>query len=136
MSQTLKSKQPTKLRCTFCGKNNHEHSSELWQIHQDAIPKNAKLATMQLGFGPRTLAQIVKWNTVNGDESSYHVEYIPIYISCKECGSSMSSSEAEMADVLSQHCLKCFSEMTDQEYSWYSKPWWEVNGGKYMGGSK
>ena len=136
MSQTLTSKQPAKLRCAFCGKNNHEHSTELWQIHQDAIPANAKLATMQLGFGPRTLAKIVKWNTVNGDESPYHVEYIPIYISCKECGSSMSSSEAEMADVLSQHCLKCFCEMTDQEYSWHSKPWWEVNGGKYMGGSK
>ena len=74
MSQTLTSKQPAKLRCAFCGKNNHEHSKALWQIHQDAIPTNAKLATMQLGFGPRTLAQIVKWNTVNGDESPYHVE--------------------------------------------------------------
>ena len=134
MSQTLTSKNSQKMQCAFCGKINHKHSAELWQIHQDSIPKNAKLGTMRLGFGPETLAKIVKWNTVSSDE--YHVEYIPIYISCNGCGCSMSSTEADLADILNQHCFKCFCDVTDQEYSWHSTPWWSINGGKYNGGSK
>jgi len=122
-----------KIKCTFCGKNSPEHSVELWDIHQKTIPINVKLGTMNLGFGPSTLAKIVKWNTVriNGKDSPLHIEYVPVYISCKECGDAMSSSETDLADVLSSHCFSCFADVTDQEYSWHSKPWWAINNGKY-----
>ena len=122
-----------KLKCTFCGKNSPEHSVELWDIHQKAVPTNAKLGTVRKGFGPETLAKIVKWNTVivNGKESPFHVEYIPVYMSCKICKSAMSSTEANLADVLDSNCFQCFADMTDQEYSWHSKPWWTINSGKY-----
>ncbi len=123
-------------KCAFCGKNSTEHSEELWNIHQKVIPKNGKLVTIQMGTGPRTLARIVEWNTpvVNGREDPYHVEKVPIYLRCSECNLAISDTESDLADVLSQLCLKCFCEQTEQEYSWHSKPWWEVNGGKYSGG--
>ena len=122
-----------KIKCSFCGENSSKHSVELWDIHQKAVPKNAKLVTMQQGFGPSTLAKIVEWNTVkvNGRDDPYHMEFIPISIPCSKCGSSMSSTETDLADVLSSHCFKCFADVTDQEYSWHSKPWWTINGGKY-----
>ena len=122
-----------KQKCTFCGKISSEHSVELWEIHEKSIPKNTKLATMQLGFGPSTLAKLKKWNTVkvNGKDSPYHVEYVPVSISCSKCGLSMSSKETDLADVLSSLCFKCFADMTDQEYTWHSRLWWQVNGGKY-----
>ena len=112
-----------KLKCTFCGKNSPEHSIELWEIHQKAVPTNSKLATMSVGFGPDTLAKIVKWNTVrvNGKDSSHHIEYVPVYMSCNGCGDAMSSTEANLADVLSSLCFKCFANITDQEYSWHSR---------------
>ena len=87
------------------------------------IPTNSKLATMNVGFGPDTLAKIVKWNTVrvNGKDSSHHIEYVPVYMSCKGCGDAISSTEANLADVLSSLCFKCFANITDQEYSWHGR---------------
>ena len=57
---------------------------------------------MTLGCGPETLAKIVEWNTVkvNGKDSPYHIEYVPVYMSCKGCGDAISSTEANLADVL------------------------------------
>ena len=121
-----------KVRCTFCGKTSDKHSEELWKMHEDVVPKNAKVATINPGFGPKTPVRLVEWNTVEG--SPYHIERIPIHFTCSECGSSMSNTESDLADVLSHLCLKCFCEQTDQEYTWHSKPWWQVNGGKYNGG--
>ncbi|MDC0159646.1 hypothetical protein OAJ55_03055 [Candidatus Nitrosopelagicus sp.] len=109
-----------RIKCTFCGKNSPEHSVELWDIHQKAVPRNVKLATMTLGIGPETLAKIVEWNTVK--DSPYHIEYVPVYMSCKGCESAMSSTEANLADVLDSNCFQCFADMTDQEYSWHSRP--------------
>ena len=65
-----------KQRCTFCGENREKHSEKLWNIHEETVPKNAKLATILLGRGPKTLAKIEKWNTmkVNGRDSPYHQE--------------------------------------------------------------
>ena len=113
-----------RIKCTFCGKNSSEHSVELWDIHQKAVPRNVKLATMTLGCGPETLAKIVEWDTVkvNGKDSPYHIEYVPVYMSCKICESAMSSTEANLADVLDSNCFQCFADMTDQEYSWHSRP--------------
>ena len=122
-----------KLRCAFCGKTSLEHSIDLWDIHQNAIPKNAKIMFMQIGTGPRVPARLVKWNTVkvNGRDDPYHLEYVPIYIHCDECDSALAKEESDHADVLGKLCLRCYTDMTDQEHSWHSKPWWAVNGGKY-----
>ena len=118
--------------CAWCGKKSWKHSLELWEMHNKAIPKNEKITTIQLGFGPKTPARIVEWNTVDG--SPHQIEHIPIHFRCGKCGASMSNTESDLADVLSHLCLKCFCEETDQEYTWHSKPWWQVNGGKYNDG--
>ena len=54
--------------------------------------------------------------------------------SATDCKNSMSANEVDVADILDGLCFKCFCEQTDQEYTWHSKPWWSVNGGKYSGG--
>ena len=113
-----------KLKCAFCGELNLEHSEKLWEIHHEAVPKNAKLATMLLGRGPEVLAKVVKWNTVetNGKDSSHHAEYVPIYLHCGECGAEMGNAEEKLADVLDKTCLQCFCDMTEQEYKWNESP--------------
>ena len=118
--------------CTWCGKKSWKHSLELWEIHQKTIPKGNKLVVIQPGFGPKTLAIAKEWNTV--DDSPYHIERIPLSMHCSDCNASISDKESDLADVLSSLCLKCFCEQTDQEYTWHSRPWWTVNGGKYSGG--
>ena len=60
--------------CGWCGKKSWKHSLVLWDIHQDVIPKHEKIATIQPGFGPKTLVKLVEWNTVDG--SPYHIERV------------------------------------------------------------
>ena len=119
-------------KCAFCGKSSEKHSDKLWEIHEKAIPKGKKLVVIQQGFGPKTLAVVKKWNTVDG--SPYQIERIPLSMHCSDCNASMSDKESDLADVLDSLCLECFCEQTDQEYTWHSRPWWTVNGGKYSGG--
>ena len=130
MSQKLSSEKQQKSRCAFCGKGDNVHSAELWDLHHKAMPIGEKIGSMQAGFGPRIPAKIILWNAA----PPYNKEYIPIHMHCSDCNSAMSSSETNLADVLSGLCFKCFCEQTDQEYTWHSRPWWEVNGGKYNGG--
>ena len=113
-----------KQRCTFCGENREKHSEKLWNIHEETVTKNAKLATILLGRGPKTLAKIEKWNTmkVNGRDSPYHQEYVPIYMLCSECGTTLGNAEEKLADVFDRTCLQCFCDMTEQEYNWYESP--------------
>ena len=113
-----------KQRCTFCGENREKHSEKLWNIHEETVPKNAKLATILLGRGPKVLAKIEKWNTVkvNGRDSPYHLEYVPIYMLCSECGTALGNAEEKLADVLDRTCLQCFCDMTEQECHWYESP--------------
>ena len=113
-----------KQRCAFCGENREKHSEKLWNIHEETVPKNAKLATVLLGRGPKTLAKIEKWNTVkvNGRDSPYHQEYVPIYMLCSECGTTLGNAEEKLADVFDRTCLQCFCDMTEQEYNWYESP--------------
>jgi len=113
-----------KQRCTFCGENREKHSEKLWNIHEETVPKNAKLATILLGRGPKVLAKIEKWNTVkvNGRDSPYHQEYVPIYMLCSECGTTLGNAEEKLADVFDRTCLQCFCDMTEQEYNWYESP--------------
>ena len=113
-----------KQRCTFCGENREKHSEKLWNIHEETVPKNAKLATILLGRGPKALTKIEKWNTVkvNGRDSPYHQEYVPIYMLCSECGTTLGNAEEKLADVFDRTCLQCFCDMTEQEYNWYESP--------------
>ena len=113
-----------KERCAFCGENREKHSEKLWNIHEETVPKNAKLATILLGRGPKVLAKIEKWNTVkvNGRDSPYHLEYVPIYMLCSECGTALGNAEEKLADVLDRTCLQCFCDMTEQECHWYESP--------------
>ena len=113
-----------KERCAFCGENREKHSEKLWNIHEETVPKNAKLATILLGRGPKVLAKIEKWNTVkvNGRDSPYHLEYVPIYMLCSECGTTLGNAEEKLADVFDRTCLQCFCDMTEQEYNWYESP--------------
>ena len=113
-----------KQRCAFCGENREKHSEKLWNIHEETVPKNAKLATILLGRGPKVLAKIEKWNTVkvNGRDSPYHLEYVPIYMLCRECGTTLGNAEEKLADVFDRTCLQCFCDMTEQEYKWYESP--------------
>ena len=108
-------------------------------MHQTVLALGShgeKLRPITIGFGPTTIGIVHKWNTikVNGQESPYHIEIIPIHMRCTGCKNSMSANEVDVADVLDGLCFDCFCEQTDQEYSWHSKPWWAVNGGKYSGG--
>ena len=113
-----------KRKCAFCGESSLDHSEKLWEIHHEAVPKNAKLATILLGRGPKVLAKIEKRNTVkvNGRDSPYHLEYVPIYMLCSECGTTLGNAEEKLADVFDRTCLECFCNMTEQEYKWYESP--------------
>ena len=118
-----------RLKCAYCGRTSDKHSEDLSDIHQEVIPKNKKLAVKALGTGPKTLGYIQEWNTLDG--STYQKEFVPIFISCSGCEKSMGLEESEVADVTGKMCLECFCNVTDQHHSWHSKPWWQVNGGKY-----
>ena len=85
-------------KCAWCGLKSWKHSVELWEIHQKTIPKGKKLVVIQQGFGPKTLAVVKKWNTVDG--SPYHIEHIPLSMHCSDCNASMSDKESDLADVL------------------------------------
>ena len=115
--------------CEWCGENTKKHSMKLWEIHQETIPKGEKIVPILLGFGKMQPAKMVKWNTTN--DSSHKIEYIPVHMNCSSCSRAMGSTEEDLADVLDQNCLECFCGQTNQEYTWHSKPWWAVNGGKY-----
>ena len=108
-----------KQRCAFCGENREKHSEKLWDIHEETVPNNAKLSTILLGRGPKALAKIEKWNTVkvNGRDSPYHQEYVPIYMLCSEWGTTLGNAEEKLADVFDRTCIQCFCDMTEQEYN-------------------
>ena len=125
--------------CLLCNKNSGKHSEKLWEIHPTVLALGShgeKLRPITIGFVSTTIARVHKWNTikVNGQESPYHIELIPIHMRCTDCKNSMSANEVDVADILDGLCFKCFCEQTDQEYTWHSKPWWSVNGGKYSRG--
>ena len=121
--------------CLLCGKTSVNHSEKLWEMHQTVLAfgsKGEKLRPITIGSGPTSIARVHK---IPNARPPYDVELIPIHMHCTDCKSAMSASEVNIADVLNGLCLKCFCEETDQDYTWHSKPWWEVNGGKYSGGS-
>ncbi len=109
-SKRLWENHQRKQICQFCSKNGLKHSDELWEIHQfplRQIRKGDKLTYIQIGFGPKTLAKIEQWN--NGQ-----VEFIPIYLHCKDCQMSLGSDEVDFADLLSCLCFDCFSTILQE----------------------
>ena len=120
--------------CAFCHKTTDEHSSKLWNMHQLAIDegrfcidprvfkidhkKREKLYPITVGFSRTGVARVCRSNA----DPPHDVEFIPIYMSCTECGLYLGSDEEDYADILDGTCLKCFREMTDQIHPWYDIP--------------
>ena len=104
--------------CAFCQKSAGEHSEELWQMHKLTVEKgqfcpdhkkNEKLYPLTIGFGNTAIARVCRINA----DPPYDVDFVPIYMSCTECGLFLGSIEEDYADMLGRMCLKCFMKMTD-----------------------
>ena len=99
--------------CAFCSRSSSEHSEKLWRMHNLAIEKGRakgeKLYPITLGFARTCVARVVRINA----DPPYDVEFVPIYMSCTECGLYLGSIEEDYADMLGGMCLKCFMKMTD-----------------------
>ena len=99
--------------CAFCSRSSSEHSEKLWRMHNLAIEKSRakgeKLYPITLGFARTCVARVVRINA----DPPYDVEFVPIYMSCTECGLYLGSIEEDYADMLGGMCLKCFMKMTD-----------------------
>ena len=111
--------------CAFCKKNASEHSEKLWQMHELTIEKgqrcpihckNEKLYPVTIGLA-RTISRICRFGPGPND-----IDFIPIYMSCTECGLYLGSVEEDHADVLDGLCLKCFRELIGQTDMWYDTP--------------
>ena len=84
--------------CKRCLKNSKQHSEKLWNMHQTVLAFGSqceKLRPITIGCGPTTIGRVHKWNTikVNGQESPYHIEIIPIHMRCTGCRNSISTNE-------------------------------------------
>ena len=104
--------------CTLCQKNASEHSEKLWEMHKRAIEKGRfcpfhkkieKLYPITVGTARASIARVCRLNA----DPPYDVDFIPIHMSCTECGLYLGSTEEDFADILDGTCLKCFMEMTD-----------------------
>ena len=114
--------QESKL-CMFCNKNGSEHSEELWEMHKAAVEKGQlcidhkkkeKLYPITVGFGRKGIARVCRINA----DPPHDVEFVPIYMSCTECGLYLGSIEEDHADILGCMCLKCFRDATGQPGDW------------------
>ena len=108
--------------CAFCQKSASEHSEELWQMHNLAVEKGRakgeKLYPITLGFARTCIAKVVHMNA----DPPYDVDFVPIYMSCTECGLFLGSTEEDYADILGGMCLQCFRTETEQTDIWYDIP--------------
>ena len=117
--------------CQLCYKNSSEHSEKLWEIHNKTVEmglycplhkKREKLYPINIGFARKTAARacytIVQnkpfGTTLLLPSPPNDVDYVPIYISCKECGLYLGSDEEDCADILDTLCFVCFKKITDQ----------------------
>ena len=72
---------------------------------------------MSIGYdGLPQLFKIVKWNTVkvNGNDTPYHIEYIPIYKHCICCNLALGRTEEEYNLIMGGYCEGCFKNVTEQ----------------------
>ena len=113
--------------CAFCQKNASEHSEKLWEMHKLAVEKGQycpfhkkteKLYPITIGSTRAGNARVCRLNAA----PPYDVEFIPIYMSCTECGLYLGSTEEDYADIIGGMCLKCFRTETEQTDSWYDTP--------------
>ena len=113
--------------CAFCQKNASEHSEKLWEMHKLAVEKGQycpfhkkteKLYPITIGSTRAGNARVCRLNAA----PPYDVEFIPIYMSCTECGLYIGSTEEDYADIIGGMCLKCFRTETEQTDSWYDTP--------------
>ena len=110
--------------CAFCQKSGSEHSEKLWEMHKLAVSKGQycsfhkkteKLYPITIGSARAGNARVCRLNAA----PPYDVEFIPIYMSCTECGLYLGSTEEDYADIIGGMCLKCFRTETEQTDSWY-----------------
>ncbi len=113
--------------CSFCQKNASEHSEKLWYIHNHVVEKgqfcplhkkNEKLYPVRIGFARTTVSRVCR---INADRP-YDVDFVPIYMSCIECGLYLGNTEEDYADVLDETCLSCFRKLIGQTDIWYDIP--------------
>ena len=113
--------------CAFCQKSGSEHSEKLWEMHKLAVSKGQycsfhkkteKLYPITIGSTRAGNARVCRLNAA----PPYDVEFIPIYMSCTECGLYLGSTEEDYADIIGGMCLKCFRTETEQTDSWYDTP--------------
>ena len=107
-------------KCIFCRKTSDAHSEALWEMHKSAVnsalkkARHKKLWSLKLGLGRDRPA-------ILDDDFRFYdglvpTEWLhPIHMSCTECHLYLGSMEEDHADILDGMCLKCFSEVTEQE---------------------
>ena len=80
--------------------------------------KTEKLYPITIGSARAGIARVCRLNAA----PPYDVEFIPIYMSCTECGLYLGSTEEDNADIIGGMCLKCFRTEIEQTDSWYDTP--------------
>ena len=80
--------------------------------------KTEKLYPITIGTARAGIARVCRLNAA----PPYDVEFIPIYMSCTECGLYLGSTEEDYADILGGMCLQCFRTEIEQTDSWYDAP--------------
>ena len=113
--------------CTFCNRSSSEHSETLWELHKAAVENGQvctdhrnqeKLYPITVGFARKGIA----WVCRRYADPAHDVEFVPIYMSCTECGLYLGSIEEDHADILGCMCLKCFRDATGQSGDWCDRP--------------
>ena len=113
--------------CTFCQKNSSEHNEKLWEMHKLAVEKGQfcpfhkkteKLYPITIGSARAGNARVCRLSA----DPPHDVDFVPMYMSCTECGLYLGDTEEDYADVLGGTCLKCFRELIEQTVIWYDTP--------------
>ena len=80
--------------------------------------KTEKLYPITIGTAREGIARVCRLNAA----PPYDVEFIPIYMSCTECGLYLGSTEEDYADIIGGMCLQCFRKETEQTDISYDIP--------------
>ena len=100
-------------------KKGNEHSEKLWDMHKLTVEKgqyctvhgkHEKLYPIKIGLARAGVARVCKTNA----DRPHDVDFIPIYMSCTQCGLFLGADEEDNADILDGLCLVCFRKLTGQ----------------------
>ena len=72
------------------------------------LKDNFQKEQITIGVARTGIARVCRLNA----DPPYDVDFIPIYMSCTECGLYLGDIESDYADILGEMCLKCFMEQT------------------------